>query len=790
MISYKKIIFFVTTTLLFACEHFKSQRLENPEQLRIFLGVSFYSTPRPLPDNWLNKISYSSALEVRNVNPETPADKAGLRRSDLLVAIDDKPLSYWGIKSFSDFNDHIYKRDRNQAVKLTILRENLNVKVKSNNEVLLEQANVKTIDFSEYQFELNEKKETTLRNSILAEWTTSPEELKLSLNLESIQHSYGELKNFSVVDFSTEGILTQTSDVDLQSFIENSEQKESLLKLKQSFNLMNTSYDSQRLNLVALLHQDPIKITRVSAKIAKNLDSLNSNVPFSGLSELLMQTNGSTFSKFELPRLRSKIDQIVYAQKKSDAETAKVFSALNANQLKRLKNQIYNLVSQFTDHIYIHSDGDRNRFHYNYQTIKDLLKIDSSYFLKSTLIMSKILNEAFFENLKSEAFSHLKKSNKNQIRITSPLGVVLISDETNHKYLGSHLKDVFLIIDLGGSDFYGDIKANIIDFEGNDSYESSYNWSLGSAEFRTSYLIDLSGNDRYISRYGSFGSSLFGAAYFWDAKGDDIYRCQAYCFASAFGGVALFVDSEGNDQYHGMQFTQAVGIAGGFAVLADFAGDDNYYSKGLSPTSYGDHGQFEGWSQGVGIGFRGYMSGGFGLLYDRSGEDQYEAGNFSQGGGYYFGIGMLYDSGEQSDAYTGSRYTQGFSAHNAIGIFREKSGNDTYRSRDTVSQGIAWDWSLSLFEDFEGDDTHQTCALCLGGAAQSSMAFFIDHNGQDNYEGPHLPVRSEEIPNDYQPSAKVSFGLFLDSGNGKDTYQSFKNNSIEYRKDYQVLQDK
>ena len=35
------------------------------------------------------------------------------------------------------------------------------------------------------------------------------------------------------------------------------------------------------------------------------------------------------------------------------------------------------------------------------------------------------------------------------------------------------------------------------------------------------------------------------------------------------------------------------------------------------------------------------QSGGVALLYDGGGKDRYEAGNFSQGGGYYFGIGML-----------------------------------------------------------------------------------------------------------------------------------------------------
>ena len=44
-----------------------------------------------------------------------------------------------------------------------------------------------------------------------------------------------------------------------------------------------------------------------------------------------------------------------------------------------------------------------------------------------------------------------------------------------------------------------------------------------------------------------------------------------------------------------------------------------------------------------------------------------EAGEFAQGSGYFFGLGVLRDSGG-NDRYLGRRYAQGSAAHQAIGV--------------------------------------------------------------------------------------------------------------------------
>jgi hypothetical protein len=267
--------------------------------------------------------------------------------------------------------------------------------------------------------------------------------------------------------------------------------------------------------------------------------------------------------------------------------------------------------------------------------------------------------------------------------------------------------------------------------------------------------------------------NFFNTSLLLNQKRDNLYKSITFSQDSTIGGIAILVNRESNNTFKSTQLSQGIGIAGGFGALVDLNGNDLYFSKGLRPSNYGDPGQFDGWSQGVGIGYRGFVSGGVGLLYDRSGRDRFEAGTFSQGGGYYFGIGFLINDGLDDDFYQGSRYAQGFAAHYAVGSLLDLGGNDTYKNVSHVGEAIAWDLSLSLFEDFAGNDKYVTCEHCLGAASQNSISFFIDHKGNDTYSGEDLPLQGFP-PNDYHSG--ISLGFFMDKG-GEDSYLKFKNNS-------------
>src|SRR6185295_14495988 len=148
-------------------------------------------------------------------------------------------------------------------------------------------------------------------------------------------------------------------------------------------------------------------------------------------------------------------------------------------------------------------------------------------------------------------------------------------------------------------------------------------------------------------------------------------------------------DGKDDDLYTGVRFCQGVGFAGGVGALVEKGGNDRFVCTGRYDSEYGEAGLFSGWGQGVGFGFRGVASGGIGMLYDVRGDDVYEAGNFSQACGYFYGWGILRDDAGD-DRFLGSRYAQGAAAHQAVATFLEGGGDDLYRSVSDVAQGLAW----------------------------------------------------------------------------------------------------
>jgi len=198
-------------------------------------------------------------------------------------------------------------------------------------------------------------------------------------------------------------------------------------------------------------------------------------------------------------------------------------------------------------------------------------------------------------------------------------------------------------------------------------------------------------------------------------------------------------------------------------ALLDASGNDRYACTGLYGSEYGEDGLFSGWGQGVGFGFRKLTSGGIGILYDRGGDDIYEAGNFSQGGAYHYAWGILRDDAGD-DRYIGSRYAQGYAAHQAAGTFIDGAGDDLYQSHSGVAQGLSWDETSVLFRDRGGNDRYQTRGFSLASAAHNGMVIFIDDAGDDHYAD--LPAKANS--NNYHGGR--AFALFVDR-DGDDHYR-------------------
>ena len=331
-----------------------------------------------------------------------------------------------------------------------------------------------------------------------------------------------------------------------------------------------------------------------------------------------------------------------------------------------------------------------------------------------------------------------------------------------------HVEDVLFLADLGGDDFLrhqdsADFRGEpqlIVDFAGNDSYQSSRPAGYAAGIGRTAILVDMAGDDTYGGNAHTQGSAVLGVGLLVDLGGNDSYRANSFGQGAALFGVGLLLDEGGADDYRVRANGQGLGMTEGLGMLVEYRGDDAYAAVSGPPTNYGTPGPTDAWAQGVARGVRGIAPGGIGVLVDYQGADRYDAGSFAQGGAYYRGVGQLLDLGHEDDDLLGSRYNAGWGAHGGVGYHFNEAGDDRYRTRHMVGAGIAWDASLALFVDGDGDDFYHFGGLSLGGAAHHSASWFVDGGGADHYVeiGP-LAQADIEPPN---------LALFVDLGDDEN----------------------
>ena len=213
-------------------------------------------------------------------------------------------------------------------------------------------------------------------------------------------------------------------------------------------------------------------------------------------------------------------------------------------------------------------------------------------------------------------------------------------------------------------------------------------------------------------------------------------------------------------------------------MLRDDHGDDSYFADNSAPSSYGTPGVYDGWSQGVGCGIRGFSSGGLGVLVDGNGDDRYQAGNFSQGAGYFFSFGTLIDI-EGDDHFNASRYAQGAAAHQAIGTLIDRSGNDYYRGRVAASQAGAWDMAVAILEDRSGNDKYEAEGFAQAAGAMTAVAILHDWDGDDRYDAISGQAHGDSRPYCGSQGEK-NLAILIDGGGGIDTYtMGGRKNSVE-----------
>lgn len=341
------------------------------------------------------------------------------------------------------------------------------------------------------------------------------------------------------------------------------------------------------------------------------------------------------------------------------------------------------------------------------------------------------------------------------------------------------LSVIAVVIDAAGDDVYRypvqerpSVQV-VVDFAGNDQYVASESADgPGSAMLGVNLIVDHAGNDRYEGGARSCGVGIMGVGMIVDHSGADQYAGTRWSLGAAFYGLGAIMDLGGDsDVYTAHTFSQAIGGPRGIGLILDQNGRDLYRCNGPIPSGYGTAAVYAGISQGVGFGVRGYDTGGIGLLCDLGGDDRYEAGEFSQGGAYYWGLGVLYDRAGR-DLYYGNRYGQAFAAHQALGVLADDGGDDTYWGMTAATQSGSWDICATLLIDRGGNDTYQADGLAQGGASMQAIAWLIDLDGTDRYCAPDGATQGQSGGNSYHydETGCYSWSLLLDAGGQPDIY--------------------
>ncbi|MCX7995343.1 MAG: HEAT repeat domain-containing protein, partial [candidate division WOR-3 bacterium] len=169
----------------------------------------------------------------------------------------------------------------------------------------------------------------------------------------------------------------------------------------------------------------------------------------------------------------------------------------------------------------------------------------------------------------------------------------------------------------------------------------------------------------------------------------------------------------------------------GYGLLYDKDGDDLYYAGGkyihmpLTPD------QYRSFAQGFGFGWRDVASGGIGFLYDQNGNDKYISEVYGQATSYWFALGMLLDE-QGNDLYSAAQYSQGAGIHLSVGGLVDLEGDDHYFSRFGPAQGEGHDVAVGFLLDKDGDDVYYASGG-QGIGLTNSVGIFIDTRGNDDY---------------------------------------------------------
>ncbi len=530
-------------------------------------------------------------------------------------------------------------------------------------------------------------------------------------------------------------------------------------RLHQSLRCLSKGSTHHVLPLVRQIQNQPLSLPARSSAIKQHL--LQDNTNHFSLANFLLNTNsltyqqaGSSISKpLSLPKnctLDDLFTELELFLQSSQHLSQQAFSNISAAQnafFIRHYQQVSESIAQ--NHSLI-NEHDKKKSAIIAQLLAIAAQVD---YQQLSLAASHWFQLAEHDWLRDLKLCLHKQAHSGIVQRNTAQGRIVIGTHGDDQYHFSPTDPpIALLIEPAGNDTYQKsasaqtpqqhlYNSAIIDLSGNDHYLSTAGSGFAFAALANTLIVDVKGNDHYTAKHWAQGSSFAGTAALYDLQGNDHYNAQSFAQAMALFGNALLVDRNGHDSYRLHHHGQALGLPYGQAVLLDQQGNDSYaMQQGLSSTYSPSSLSTESWGQGMGKGFRFILPGGLGILLDQQGNDDFIAGEFAQGGGYYYGLGLLYNADSGNDHYQGSRYNAGFAAHQAIGALIESGGNDHYQSNGPACCASAWDQSISLFSEQAGNDHYDSQNFSLAASAHNSISSFWDISGDDHFSGIGQPA--------------------------------------------------
>ncbi len=736
--------------------------------VRPFVGLRLGKLAKDITE-YGGKKDASGALILRTVE-DGSAEKAGLKKGDVITALDGKALTEKGDKAVKELSTRLAKLTPGQVVKLSILR-----------------------DGAEKEVELTVgKRETVLMPVPGHAEMTFDEEQELSLLEKTLRE-----KNIFDPFLKTVSQISATSMFALNKTTVGEKELANPFRLKEvTYCLKNP------LNTLLVSQQ-------VSDRMTRHFNRTNQNI--SGLVRecaaiLDIQTtneerfNDNAFMPSHL------LDAFTLAASHLNG----AFAAIGEEGRKRLAELSLKLDEDDEE-----EEEDKEAANKETEEMLSLAaQVDYSKLVNAALC---ILDRLTPYNLgcmaaRLEGLEPVKEH-------PGVDGEVLLYQETDfglvvvgNKGANIYRKPAALIIDLGGDDIYVDSAAVatterpfavVIDYAGDDTYLGRTAGPC-SANCGLAVLLDFTGNDIYRGKTSCQGWASVGVAVLADFAGDDLYQADSACQGAAIFGVGLLLDtqpgkggqdedkdSEGNDSYIANDLSQGLGLPKGLGAVIDTAGNDTYRACCKIPDSRAPKRSCLSRSQGFGYGFRPWegapgADGGIGVLADLAGHDFYIGDYFSQGSSYWYALGVLYDEAGD-DVYLAGRYSQGAGIHLSVGSLIDWAGNDRYSAYLGVSQGLGHDWAAGYLFDAAGDDSYSSGTLAQGAGHDVALGLLVDLKGNDFYRA---RSRCQGYGNVYDPRDCPSLGVLLDM-KGKDTYLPHKeNNTTTTGSEHGVLIDK